>query len=389
MDDLKTLLKADRLRPRRHRTQAGTVVKRGDGFYLRYYVDGDDGNRTKVSEKIAELGTGRAMLTKLRKARMLVVNAQAKEMLAAQPAELTIGAFYEKEYLPWIRAKKRYSTVFSYESLWSIYIEPAMGDTGIAKFRTTDGYRFLEALAEKLGRNSLQHVRSLCSGIFKRAVNLGVIDSNPWHDVSFAETRAPEPTVAYSMAESILILKALSKRIDAALVFSLAAFLGMRPSEIAGLQWEDIAEDHIDVKRAVVRGVAGETKTPQSQRRLVLIEPVRTLVAAWREQCGGVTSGWLFTGRGGSPMQTDSFTKTAIIPLVEAAGLSWSGLYAARRSCATNLVEMTGDIRSAHQVLGNSLQVAMQKYIKPTTAAGDRGLKLIEAAVQNSKEATQ
>src|SRR5216684_3262825 len=44
----------------------------------------------------------------------------------------------------------------------------------------------------------------------------------------------------------------------------------------------------------------------------------------------------------------------------------WNGLYVARRACATNLAALTGNVNAAHQVLGNSLQVAMAKYIKPS-----------------------
>lgn len=383
MDNLNALLKLDR--ERRHREQSGSIVKRSDGIYLRYYSDGADGNRRKITEKLcADLDASRATIGKLRRDRMKVINTQSKDKIQAQPAELTIGKFWKDIYLPWIREKKRFSTVYGYEKIWSQYLEGELDTRPLARYRTADGYALLERLSKKLGRNSLQHVRSLGSGIFTRAVNLGLIERNPWHEVRFQEARAPKPTIAYTLEESILILKALSKRVDAALVFSLAAFLGMRPSEIAGLIWEniDLLSDQLHVKLAVVRGVAGETKTEQSQRSLPLVEPIRSLVEAWREQCGGVTKGWMFTGRGGSPLKMESFIKHAIMPTVREAGIRWAGLYAARRACATNLVALTGDVRSAHQVLGNSLQVAMAKYIKPSTAAGLAGLKLLEAETQ-------
>jgi hypothetical protein len=42
------------------------------------------------------------------------------------------------------------------------------------------------------------------------------------------------------------------------------------------------------------------------------------------------------------------------------------------------LFELTGDARAANQALGNSLPVVMKSYIKPSTAAGEAGLKLLE-----------
>jgi len=35
--------------------QTGTVVERSDGFYIRYYKDGDGGERTKVTERLCDL----------------------------------------------------------------------------------------------------------------------------------------------------------------------------------------------------------------------------------------------------------------------------------------------------------------------------------------------
>jgi integrase len=160
----------------------------------------------------------------------------------------------------------------------------------------------------------------------------------------------------------------------------------MRPSEIAGLKWEDIFDDQIHIRQAVVRGIEGDTKTPQSQRALLLIKPVKAFMIAYREQMQGATVGWLFPGRSSGPMKMESFLKNRIMPAVRKAELPWYGLYAARRACATNLVALTGDVNAAYQVLGNSLQVAIKAYIKPSAEAGLAGLKLLEAAVTNGKE---
>jgi integrase len=201
-----------------------------------------------------------------------------------------------------------------------------------------------------------------------------------------SEGDAPEPTVAYTLKETLAIMKALSGRVDASLVFALAAFLGLRPSEIAGLKWEDIFDDQIHIRQAVVRGIEGDTKTPQSQRTLTLIEPVKSLINSYRRQMKGAAVGRLFSSRDGGPVKMSNFLKLKIKPAVDKAKLPWYGLYAARRACATNLVALTGDVNAAYQVLGNSLQVAMKAYIKPSAEAGLAGLKMLELAATNGKE---
>jgi integrase len=275
--------------------------------------------------------------------------------------------------------------VYGFKKLEASNLKDHFGTRPLAEYRAADGYRYLESLTKTLGRNSLQHVRSLASGIFTRAVNLGLIDTNPWNAVRLQESRAPEPTVAYTLERNLAILKALSGRIVAALVFALAAFLGLRPSEIAGLKWEDIFDDMIHVRQAVVRGIAGDTKTPQSQRTLPLLEPVKSLLAAYREQMKGATGRVVVPESCGRTSQVESFIKHRIMPAVREAELPWYGLYAARRACATNLVALTGNVNAAHQVLGNSLAVAMKAYIKPSAEAGLVGLKLLEAAATNGK----
>ena len=372
------------------RYQDGHIYEAFNAFHVRYYqteiIDGQP-KRVQKSRKLCDKDQKHHScackpVRKLCEEFMSKINAQT----GAQPdPNVTVADFWENTYLPFVQEKKRHSTVYGYKKLWASHLQGHFGTRTLAEYRTADGYKYLESLTKSLGRNSLQHVRSLASGIFTRAVNLGMIDVNPWSAVRLQESRAPEPTVAYTLDQTIAILKALSGRIDAALVFSLAAFLGLRPSEIAGLRWEDVTEEQIHIRQAVVRGMAGDTKTPQSQRTLPLIEPVRSLITAYREQCAGISEGWLFTGRTGQPVKMESFIKHAIMPAVRKAGLPWYGLYAARRACATNLVALTGNVNAAHMVLGNSLAVAMKAYIKPSAEAGLAGLKLLEAAT-NGKE---
>jgi integrase len=193
-------------------------------------------------------------------------------------------------------------------------------------------------------------------------VNLNLIDHNIWKDVKSPRLREPEPTHAYSVEEANAILQAI-KRTDSKLLFALCAFQGLRPSEAAGLRWEDVRENQLQIRQAVVRGAAGGSKTKKSQRFLHLIEPTKSLLEAWREKCGKVTEGLLFTGNGGH-LNTSVFAKHTIKPDVEKAKLPFHGLYAARRGCATNLVALTGNVNAAHQVLGNSLAASMAKYTK-------------------------
>jgi integrase len=373
------------------RHQRGYLYEANNAIHVRYYclemIDGQE-VRKQRSHRLADKNE-KYHSTTCKAVRLLCedflreVNAQVSGQVKA---DIRIVDFFDHTYLPFVREHKRHSTAYQYEQLFEGKLRSHFGTRTLSEYKPSDGYKFLMSLKVKvkLNRNSLFHVRSLASGIFSHAVNLGLIDQNPWKMFRWQEGGKAEPTVAYTLDQSLAILKALSSRTDAALIFACASFLGMRPSEICGLRWENVADDCLWIRGSVVRGRPDETKTPQSVRQLPLISPVRELMAGWREQCMNPVEGWLFQNAG-RVINLDAFSKHHLKPVVVAAGLEWHGLYAGRRGAATNLVALTGSVSAAYQVLGNSLAVVMQKYIKPDQSQGLAGLKMLEAAATNGK----
>jgi integrase len=372
------------------RHQKGYIYFAAGAFHVRFYqlemIDGRE-VRKQRSHRLADKND-KYTSTTCKAIRMLAedflrtVNAQVPGQIRA---DVRINDFFDHTYVPFARENKRFSTFAAYENLWNGKLRAHFGTRTLSEYKASDGYKFLLSLKPRLNRTSLAHVRSLASAVFGHAVNLGVIDSNAWRNFRWQEGGKAQPTVAYTLAESLAILKCLSGRTDAALVFALSAFLGLRPSETCGLRWESVASDALWVRGSVVRGHPDETKTPQSVRQLPLISPVKELMAGWREECMSPVEGWLFQNPNGDVRNMDSFLKHNVAPVVRRAGLPWYGLYAGRRACATNLVALTGDVSAAYQILGNSLAVVMAKYIKPDQQAGLMGMKLLEAAAKGDK----
>src|SRR5882762_3970246 len=378
MRDITALLRSNR--QRRFRRQRGTVVLRGDVWVLRFYHDDSAGRRVKVTERLCDAGTERHAVENLRRKRMKAINEEVHQEWTAPVKEQTIGDFWPI-YLKHAEEELRWSTVRGYEKLWSQYLDSDLALRSLTKYRTADGFLFLNGLKARLNRNSLAHVRSLASGVFSYAVNLGLLDRNPWTEVKSPKTQAPRPKVAYTVQETTSILNAIELA-DAKLFFALCAMLGMRPSEASGVRWENVLDAEVQVQQAVVKGMPGALKTDQSQGSLPLIEPVKTLMLAWREQCGGAVSGWLFTRPNGRPIEHSAFVAKHISPFAKAVCTRWCGCYSGRHGAATVLFDLTGDARAANQVLRNSLPVVMKNYIKRSTAAGEAGMKLYEHALE-------
>ncbi len=169
----------------RFRRQRGTVVERTDGFYIRYYKDGD-GGRTKVTERLCDLGIAQAKVKLLRDSHMSAVNnTRHTELHSATPAPvLTVGAFWKETYLPWVQANKRFSTARGYQTVWKLYVKPELETTPINTFTTVQACELLDRMVtvKKLNENTLASVKSLCRGIFTTACRKGIITINPWRE---------------------------------------------------------------------------------------------------------------------------------------------------------------------------------------------------------------
>lgn len=383
------------------RHQAGQLIERSGSIFVRFYdntgqrvttrlcaVDEKHNYTTRLvkhgNKKVKRYSFTRAV-EMLRDQTMIRVNAEAGAAPKMNPRDLTIAEFWAETYLPWVEANLRASTVHGYKNTWKLYLEPSLGKRLLRDYKTHEGSALLTGLVPRLRAVALQHVRSLGSGIFTHAVNLGLIDRNPWSDVKvLAKIRASDPTKHYTLEEAENTITALVSRVDAQAIFACAFFLGLRPSEIAGLQWGDVEEDFIHIRRAAVLGVVGGTKTQRSERSLPLIQPVKGLLALWRAKCRNTVNGWVFPNAKNGPLNYEAFCRNVIIPLCVKEKVEWKGLYSARRGFGTTLRKLTGNSTAGKDALGHTTtQTTERHYEHAIPEEVLRGMKLLEAKTQS------
>ena len=373
------------------RLQRGYIYEACGAFYVRYYLSEIvDGQRRRVqrSERLCKkdekyYAPNAKAVRLLRDKFILTINERPSDSVDQQ--EITVADFWDRMYLPFAEENLRTSTVDGYKQLWKQLLRVHFADMTLRQYRTHMGSLFLTSLAKKLGRRSLAHVRSLASGIFTYAVNTGFLETNPWHDVKIlGKVRLPRPTLFYTLEEIEDIISALVGRPDCQLVIALGFFLGLRPGEIAGLQWGDIDSDWLHIRRAVVRGNVGECKTPESVASLPLIQPVKGILALWRQQSGNPTRAWVFPNKNNDPVDLRELARRVIIPALAAKNIPWKSLYACRRGAGTVLTQLTGSAIAAQQILRHkNLMVTTGFYVKQMPEAGLAGMKLLEAAADN------
>jgi integrase len=375
--------------PRRPRYQTGTVFERSSKFYIRYYrttlTDGEP-QRRQTAEWLCDQDDKHYSPTckAVRQAQeefMRGINALSPRQ--AQRRDLPVSEFWTTTYFPWVKEEKRASTIAGYEHIWKRWLESHFAGRTLRDYLTADGSLFLTSLAKKkLGRRTIAHVRSLASGIFTHAINLGMLDSNPWHDVKvLAKVKAPGDTPHYTLEEVENMISALVDRVDCQLVIAFSFFVGLRPSEVAGLKWEDIDTNRVHIRRAFVRGVIEDTKTPESAATLPLIDQVRVPLELWRQKSGSPSEGWVFPNRFNNPINLRALARNTIRPILDKKQLEWKGLYAGRRGAGTILVDLTGSLVAAQELLRHkSLTTTAMHYKKQTENALPNGMRLLQAA---------
>jgi len=199
--------------------------------------------------------------------------------------------------------------------------------------------------------------------------------------------KPPKGTAHYTLEEAENIISALVDHVDAQLVMALSFFLGLRPGEIAGLKWEDFDANSVHIRRAVVRGVVGTCKTPESEATLPLIDQVRIPLELWRQKCGNPNEGWVFENQRGNPIDLKDLVTRIIRPTLQKAGLEWKSLYAGRRGAGTVLIDLTnGNYAAAQELLRHKHRsTTLQFYKRQTESALTNGMKALEAAANGRK----
>lgn len=218
-------------------------------------------------------------------------------------------------------------------------------------------------------RNAIEPLRV----IYRRAVLLGIVTSNPTHGLELP-TGSTTRERAASPAEAAELVAALSTSYLRSL-WAVALYGGLRGGELRALQWGDVTGRGVHVQRSLALGVPkaraqAETLPPKTHagRRHVPL-PDRAMRALATHQVEHVIAGadaspggYLWPGRGGGP-----FSNTAIRNASrrhwEAAGLEPMRLHEARHSAISMWIASGWPLKLVSQQAGHaSITITLDRY---------------------------
>jgi integrase len=405
---------------------SGSIFEASGGFYIRYRTNALVNGQPQRVQKTARLCdkdpdkyyAKDAKAVRLLRKQFLSTIEDAPQTNGSSPKDMKIADYWDQVYLPFLESSvssgsKSPTTRADYKKYWDCYLKNHFNGRTFLGYSTGQGTNFLTGLASRkekpLSAATLHHIRAVGSSIFKHAIKtdaLGanVLTVNPWRNVGSLTKGKRSQTEHYTLQEIQNVIHALGhctvehkqkepvphaaevhEHLDAQLLMALTFFCGLRPSEAIGLDWSDIKDGHIYIQRAVVNGIAGNTKTDEAAAPIKLIEPVLSLLMAWHKQCGSPSVGWIFNGKeSGKPINIPNIVARVIRPCLKEAGLAWKGLYAGRRGVATMLVDLTNGLVAAKELLRHKNMTTTAKfYQKQTQGALESGMKLLEAAAAN------
>src|SRR6266853_1233802 len=214
-------------------------------------------------------------------------------------SSMTLAEFVDCSYLPWIEAERRASTSKGYRELWENHISARIGELRVREVRTVHVSRMLRAIAAEndLAKNTLQHIKSVLSGIFTFAKNEGVFDgANPVQGALLSSrAREAKETFAYNLNQILQILDVLPLLPKATV--ATASFVGLREGELRGVEWPDYSGTEITVCRSIWKSVVNRPKTTASRNSVPVIPALAEILDEYRMSMHNPTSGAIFSFR--------------------------------------------------------------------------------------------
>ena len=310
---------------------------------------------------------------------------RAEDMLMAARAEFVAGeaaidhdmpfSSYLVQWMEIARSTLKPNTAAGYASMIQNPIAPYFQQRGITLggLQAVDIQMFYTSQLKRVSANTVIHYHAIIHRALKYAVKTDLIDVNPADKVE--RPRKDRFTASFYDGNEVNRLFQAARGTPLELPVMLAAFYGLRRSEVVGLKWDaiDFENKTIAIRHTVtactekgrrIEVAADTTKTASSRRTLPLVPAFQTKLAALKEQqeknrilCGRSYCtdylGYVLVDAMGNRLKL-SYISTAFPALLKRNGLRTIRFHDLRHSCASLLLKNGVPMKQIQEWLGHS-----------------------------------
>ncbi len=289
-----------------------------------------------------------------------------------------VAHYMEEELLedsPNATVPKAYSTIVTYRRYLKKWILPRWHD-----YRLQDIYPVaVEAWPRQMDKSNgtKLKIRNIMSAVFRHGLRYRLLPQNEQGN----PMKYVRQSAGTSAVPSVLTTQQIGRLIDnlqdpVRTMAMVAAFTGLRGSELLALKWGDISFDklEIDVSRAVVYGVVGKCKSKASQKSVPIHPFIAGALLGWRQVTAfNRPEDWVFASirlSGRKPMNPGMLVRKHLQPAAEKAGIpSKVGWHTFRRTLASLLIANDEDIKVVQELLRHAnCKVTLDLYAQADTA---------------------
>jgi integrase len=307
--------------------------------------------------------------------------------------------FVEHVYFPTKKTdgSLKASTLVGYDNLYVHHIKPRVRGQRMCDFTPRVAQQFIDGIARErasegrpLSSSTLRHLKWFGVGVFDHAKHAGAFPDqyeNPFIRVKVPKTKASSQPTRYATLDEVLdMIDALPD--PAATVVAVAAFAGLRKSEIQGLKWEDLRDGELHIERAAWRTtIIEETKSAASNAPVPVLQILAEHLESHRN--GSPKNGFVFKGpKMGRPLDLHNLANRTIRPALEKAKIPWCGWHGFRRGLSTKLKTLGVDDTVIQRILRHAdVGVTRQSYIKIEDTVKSAAMNKLEAALRRKLKA--
>jgi integrase len=334
--------------------------------YREHLSDGTCTNRSLIVGSVEQFAN-EFQARKAAQAFLLGVNADGPNA-----GSVTFGAVIDRylaEELP-----DRHSTARGYQSWLKNHIRPKWGEYPLQQIKPLSVEQWLKGL--DLAPKSKGHLKNQMRMIFNCAMRWELVpyQLNPMGLVRVKDVskRVRQPAVL-TIEQFREVLEHIPEPYRTMCV--LAGCLGLRISEVLGLQWRDFdwEKRQLQIRRSWVNGRADEPKT-QNSRRPVPVDLALERVLREHRRASPVSlteSSWVFvSSRTGRPLHPWTAERHWLLPAGNRVGIERLGWHSFRHTYSTLLNEYGTDVKVQQELLRHAdIRTTMNLY---TTAVPER-----------------